>query len=510
MGHSTFEKNRLLRSAALCALVTGVVVAIVLIGGATVGSAARVRSVAPSSTSPSEQNRDPEVSNASSPQAKLSDSVATPDGTAYAYSETNGTATVTAGPTTGGNNREFFWDSKGITEADSEACATFSGNEGATYDQPGIALRITNNGNQAVTVTENVWGGIRNVFNFHTWNTATPGVFTLFAQKTISALPVAPPAWPLFMCARITGTTMQFVVWTQAMTQPAWGDPTWGGQATLPASAPGAGQAGFYAGHVEPGTSMTYSDLTVDGAATGPQTPAPAAPVHETVDLFGDSLGYQAAPYLDKSLAETGNYTVSNNTFGGTAPCDWLTKMAVAAATHPKAAVLVFSGNAFTPCMDGVALRSPQYYDLYTTNTEQAIGIFGSVSAHVFLVGTPIDASSTPGWDRLDDIYRQLAEANPAAVTYVDAGTVLESPSGGFTWSLPCLGIEPSCSPNGTDIVRSPDGIHFCPDGTPATAGVTEPCDEYSPGAFRFALAIASAVTRYPDQALASALRSVR
>ncbi len=239
-------------------------------------------------------------------------------------------------------------------------------------------------------------------------------------------------------------------------------------------------------------------------------TAAPAAPAHETVDLFGDSLGYQAQPYLDMFFAETRNDTVSNHTFGGTATCDWLSKMATAAAEHPQAAILVFSGNAFTPCMDGVVLHSPQYYDLYATDTEQAIGIFAAVGAHVFLVGTPIDEFSAPGWDRLDDIYRQLAQAAPHAVTYVDAGAAMESLGGGFTWTLPCMSIEPSCGPNGTNIVRSPDGIHFCPDGTPATQGVTGPCDEYSPGAFRFALAIVSAVTQYPDGTLASVVRTAR
>lgn len=232
--------------------------------------------------------------------------------------------------------------------------------------------------------------------------------------------------------------------------------------------------------------------------------PAPPAPVHETIDLFGDSLGYQAEPYLDMFFTESGNYAVSNNTFGGTATCDWLTKMAAAANEHPQAAVLVFSGNAFTPCMNGVALRSPGYYDLYTTDTEQAIAIFSAVGTHVFLVGTPIDQSSVAGWDRLDDIYRQLAQANPLAVTYVDAGAAVESPSGAFTWDLPCESIEPSCGANGTNVVRSPDGIHFCPDGDPSTRGVTGPCDEYSPGAFRFALSIVGAVTQYPYRTLAS------
>ena len=254
-------------------------------------------------------------------------------------------------------------------------------------------------------------------------------------------------------------------------------------------------------------TTVAAPQAKLSGSAVNP---APAAPAHETVDLFGDSLGYQAEPYLDMFFAETGNYTVSNNTYGGTATCDWLSKMATAAAEDPQAAVLVFSGNAFTPCMGGVALRSPQYYDLYTTDTEKAIGIFSAVGAHVFLVGTPIDQSSVAGWDRLDDIYRQLAQANPLAVTYVDAGAAVESPSGGFTWDLPCMNIEPSCSANGTNVVRSPDGIHFCPDGTPSTRGVTGPCDEYSPGAFRFALAVVSAIMQYPHQTLASLVLSAR
>jgi hypothetical protein len=254
-------------------------------------------------------------------------------------------------------------------------------------------------------------------------------------------------------------------------------------------------------------STVAASQAKLSGSAVHPTPPAPA---RETIDFFGDSLGYQAEPYLDMFFAEAGNYTVSNNTFGGTATCDWLTKMAAAAAEHPQAVVLVFSGNAFTPCMDHVAPGSSEYYDLYTSYTEQAIGLFAAVGAHVFLVGTPIDLSSGTGWDRLDHIYRQLAQANPLAVTYVDAGAAVESPSGGFTWQLPCLSIEPSCGPNGTNVVRAPDGAHFCPDGTPATAGVTGPCDEYSSGAFRFAHAIVSAVTQYQNRAPASLVRTAR
>jgi hypothetical protein len=228
----------------------------------------------------------------------------------------------------------------------------------------------------------------------------------------------------------------------------------------------------------------------------GPR-PSSATPEVERVDLFGDSLGYQAEPYLDMFLAQTHDYTVSNHTYGGTATCDWLSRMAAAADERPQAVLLVFSGNAFTPCMDGVTLHGPKYYELYRTYTKQAIGIFSAVGVHVFLVGTPVDESSMTGWDQLDDIYRQLAQENPLTVTYVDAGASVETATGGFTWALPCISIEPSCGADGTNVVRSPDGIHFCPDGTPATLGVTGPCDEYSSGAFRFALAMMEAVMQY-------------
>jgi hypothetical protein len=72
------------------------------------------------------------------------------------------------------------------------------------------------------------------------------------------------------------------------------------------------------------------------------------------------------------------------------------------------------------------------------------------------------------------------------------------------------MGGSPSRGANGTNVVRAPDGAHFCPDGTPATAGVTGPCDEYSPGAFRFALAMESAVTQYLHPVPASQVRTAR
>ena len=155
----------------------------------------------------------------------------TPDGTAYSYSDSNGTVTVAA-PPTWQKQPKFFWASTGTNESNTTACATFSG--GQDYDQPGIAMDH-DDGRQAVTVTENIFssgGSPRNQFNFDTWNTADSPAFTEFATTTITGLPSSPATWPLNMCAQITGDLVQFVVWTSG-TQPAWGDPTWGRQHCL-------------------------------------------------------------------------------------------------------------------------------------------------------------------------------------------------------------------------------------------------------------------------------------
>ncbi len=192
----------------------------------------------------------------------------TSDGSAYIYSVRGARTVVVNAPSTSGiNNRDFIWSSKSPIEADDTACATFSDGLG----QPGIALRINGqNPTHGITVTENYAFWVYNVFNFHVWDTSQSPPFTAFGQTTINALPPDPPTDPLHMCARVEGNVVQFVVWVDGMRQPAWGDPTWGGQAALPAGAPSVGQTGFYVGHIAPGTSITYSNLTVDGLTNNP------------------------------------------------------------------------------------------------------------------------------------------------------------------------------------------------------------------------------------------------
>ena len=130
----------------------------------------------------------------------------------------------------------------------------------------------------------------------------------------------------------------------------------------------------------------------------------------------------------------------------------------------------------------------------------------GLWAAKVILVGLPADASASLSQNSsgLNQIYQSLTKNNPG-VTYDDAGQAVTA-SGPFTWTLPCLSGEPCTGPDGTNIVRAPDGVHFCPNGETTLIAGFEKCDVYSSGAFRFASAmLASALT---SSGLSKAVRS--
>jgi hypothetical protein len=208
--------------------------------------------------------------------------------------------------------------------------------------------------------------------------------------------------------------------------------------------------------------------------------------------LYGDSLAVQAQTYFDFSVLTAGA-AVKNVTFGGTAICDALPVMATDAQTfRPDAAVIEYSGNTLTPCMVGIQGASQAWLDKYRQDATVAIGIFQAVGTHVYLIAAPMTESQVgnPDWHALNDVYQSLAQSNPD-VTFVDAGeSVMEN--GTFTFALPCLSFEPCLGPDNTNVVRGPDGTHFC--ATPASA--PGPCPGYSSGAFRFALAMAGAVLK--------------
>lgn len=217
------------------------------------------------------------------------------------------------------------------------------------------------------------------------------------------------------------------------------------------------------------------------------------------VAKFGDSLSFEAEPYYKSLVEAAGETELSYNTFGGTAICDWLSKMReVESDFHPVAVQLQFSGNALTPCMHGYTAGSQAYYEKYRADTQAAIQIFPD--AHIYLIGAPITKSeeANPNWDTLNSQYAQIAADDPRHVTYVDAGAAVEGPGRTFVQTLPCLPVEPCIGPvvDGvpSNTIRSPDGVHFCPEKNGDENGVIGGCPIYSSGAYRYAQAMVEAL----------------
>jgi hypothetical protein len=223
------------------------------------------------------------------------------------------------------------------------------------------------------------------------------------------------------------------------------------------------------------------------------------------VALYGDSLSSQAQQFFVQALHQAGITQVITRTQGGTAICDWLAQMRSDATTlHPDAVVVQFSGNDLTPCMrrpDGQQRQGPAYFNKYESDASEVLKIFAPEHTLVFFAGSPISRSEQATDDagplQLNAIYTRIAQFS-AYGRYIDAGASVLL-SGHWTLTLPCLPKEPCTGgrdANGTpvNVVRAPDGAHFCPGAPHAVRGVPLPCTVWSSGAWRFGKAMATPV----------------
>jgi hypothetical protein len=231
----------------------------------------------------------------------------------------------------------------------------------------------------------------------------------------------------------------------------------------------------------------------------------PKTPSDRRVLLYGDSLAAESQASFVAALASAGITKVTARTLGGTAICDWFSQMRDdAAKMHPDAVVVEFSGNALTPCMraaDGTALSGTAYFHKYAADAAEVLDIFTPGHTPVFFTGAPISRSAERAHDSttavLHAIYATLAESTPYG-HYTDAGAAVLL-DGRWTQTLPCLPTEPCAGgydANGTpvNVVRAPDGGHFCPGAPAAVHAVTAACPVWSSGAWRFGDAMAAPV----------------
>jgi hypothetical protein len=149
----------------------------------------------------------------------------------------------------------------------------------------------------------------------------------------------------------------------------------------------------------------------------------------------------------------------------------------------------------------GHGLVDDAYWARYRADTQAVIDLFAPSKTLVYLAGAPISQHQQLTGDfhggLVNAMYADIA-AEHDEVEYVDAGAAVLD-QGRWTPTLPCVPGEP-CT-GGTDlldrgfnVVRAPDGGHFCPAAEEAKRGVVEACPVWSSGAYRYGVAMAAPV----------------
>lgn len=171
----------------------------------------------------------------------------------------------------GSNTRLLVYPPAQPLSVDQQACATWSAQVGLNTQQ-GIALRVRHDiagGDRwrAVTVMKNILWGANWQFNVLTWDTrggygyrkhGSVGLPQVFWPNHV----LAPLPWRV--CARVENDLVTVKAWRIGEPEPAWGDATHGGTVRLPAGWAYAGKSGWYVGHLKPGGSAEFADLTTD------------------------------------------------------------------------------------------------------------------------------------------------------------------------------------------------------------------------------------------------------
>jgi hypothetical protein len=216
---------------------------------------------------------------------------------------------------------------------------------------------------------------------------------------------------------------------------------------------------------------------------------AASAPGRPVVVVFGDSLVEEAASYV-RFFGGLSGLDVRVRASGGSALCDYQAEVEAAVADPEVAAVAVaFTGNNLTPCAQG--LEGAPLGQRYADDVASVMAASRAATPVLWIRGP---AAWYPNPNGIL-VARRTGEAASRwrNAELVDGATAI-SPAGVWSRTQPCLASEPCTGPvvTGvrTNVVRAPDGIHFCPTGKPSVAGRTVPCDTYASGARRYAVAI--------------------
>ncbi len=221
-----------------------------------------------------------------------------------------------------------------------------------------------------------------------------------------------------------------------------------------------------------------------------PTTPPPTTvPAAGPTMLYGDSLAQQAANYLRFFYAQDKGRPLTVRAMGGTAPCDWvgIIEADLKATPKPRAVMLEFYGNSFTPCMGGQSaptvieghpIGGDEFLAVYRDSFDRILRAATAAKIQVTWVVPPV----RPGTDPAPGLNETLADmARRRGWKVVDGSASVATSTGAWTRTKACATwetAEDGCEA-GQIPVRDDSRVHFW--FTDDTG--------YSPGAMRWASA---------------------
>jgi hypothetical protein len=247
-------------------------------------------------------------------------------------------------------------------------------------------------------------------------------------------------------------------------------------------------------------TSTTTTTTTDPTAGLSPPKVYPSCPATGPgathVVLYGDSLVFQS---MQEFASEICSSTVNVTTYGqpGAALCDFTNFIQSQTAAGPPAiAVIAFSGNNDTPCVEdasGTPLTGVALVSKYLADAEQVMSFFTAGQTEVLWVDPP-GPVGTEEPRPIDAAYQAVVQDHQNDSMLVDGGKYLRDSTGTYQLFLPCNPDEltlASCQEGQIQVRLALDGLHFCPI---LTTGLT-PCPVYDAGGVRYGHATAEPVT---------------
>jgi hypothetical protein len=172
----------------------------------------------------------------------------------------------------GSATRAVIWAPQSAAAQDATSCATWARSD--PWGQEGLALRISAEADRfrAIVIAKNTVFGAAWQFNVYSWDSAREPYFQIHGSVDLATVFAdgsrRPDPLPWRVCARTEGSRLRVKGWNTNQPQPGWRATRSTGTVELPGDLVYAGNAGWYAAHIDPGDIIALAELRAYARST--------------------------------------------------------------------------------------------------------------------------------------------------------------------------------------------------------------------------------------------------